>query len=89
MFSTFTLPGDDTLIIRSQDIRRLETSSGNGTTLCWEEGGVILERWVEGSPAENLQRLAKEELEAYTQAQAQQQRAAQGYPVPPVMRGRR
>lgn len=84
MFSTFTMTGGDTLIIRSQDIRRLETSTSNGTTLCWEEGGAVLERWIEGAPAENLERLAKEELEAL----ARSQRVQNGFPPTRIPRGR-
>jgi hypothetical protein len=88
MFSTFTKLDDKTLIIRSIDLRRLEDTD-HGTLLVFEECGGAQELLIQGSAAENLQRLAKEELDAALQVDAIRQKQAQGYPVPPIVRGRR
>lgn len=87
MFSAFTKLGGGPIIIRSQDIRRLETTA-SGTLLVFDECGGAQELLIEGSPAENLERIAKEELDAVLRAQEMQQRTQQGFPPIPIQRGR-
>lgn len=93
MLSTFTTE-HGTLIIRTQDIRRIEDTEGEGCRLAWnEEDGSHFAK-IEGTAQENLDRLKAEELDAIAQAEARQlaaqqaqQRVQQGFPPIPILRG--
>lgn len=94
MFCTFTTK-DGTLVVRTQDIRRIEDrrkSDDSNTTEClveWvRDDGVRDDRVIAGTAAENLARLvAEDQAKSAAYAQAQQ-RAANGLPALPVPRGK-
>ena len=97
MFCTFTTE-HGTLIIRTEDVRRIEDSvrydlkEKVNVPVCvveWTPNGT--ERCfqtVHGTAAENLARLKAEELAAIEAAQRLQQRQGDGLPLMPVPRGR-
>jgi hypothetical protein len=93
MLSTFTT-SDGTLIIRTQDIRRIEDAPEETTLAYWEEGHMVY-RPIQGTARENLDRLKQEELDEIAAAtarqlalQAQQQRVQNGLPQVPLLRGK-
>lgn len=91
MLCTFTTE-QGTLIVRSDDIRRLE-DDGPSTQLVWMEGELRCEQWILGTAAENAARIQQEELDMIGRVEAHryqvQQQLQAGYPVPPVQRGRK
>lgn len=72
MFSTFTTKSGKTLLIRAVDMRVLEDTS-NGCVLIWESTpGQLMDRNIQGTAQENLDRLKAEEMAAIAAAQRQQ-----------------
>ena len=87
MFSVFVKLDGSQLIIRAIDLRRLEDSP-HGTIVGWDEGASMVERFIQGTAQENLDRLKAEETEALIAAEKLRARQAQGLPAEPVQRGR-
>lgn len=88
MFSTFTTNLGHTLLIRSVDMRVIEDTV-SGCVIIWEPTpGQLMDRLIQGTAQENLDRLKAEEMAAIDAAQRQQARVAQGQPMMPVLRGR-
>jgi hypothetical protein len=89
MLCTFTTASGRTLVVRSEDIRSIEDESAEVSTIVWLVGNDSHSRTIQGTASENLARIQQEEIENVLKYQAQQQRMQNGYPVPPVTRGRR
>lgn len=83
-----TLPKRE-LVIRSEDLRRLEDLPSGGCVVQWVELDQLFHQTVEGTARENLERLRREELEAVAEAQKLQQRHTDGLPILPIPRGRK
>lgn len=88
MLSTFTTNGGRRLIIRSEDVRRLEDQQGGGCLLVWVEGAENASTLITGTADENLVRLRTEELDAVEAAERMRRRLQNGYPATPVPRGK-
>lgn len=87
MFSTFKKDEDQSLIIRTEDLKRIEDTV-DGCKVSWVEGTDILRCRVTGTAAENYARLQAEELRLIEAAAERQRRYDGGYPLMPVPRGR-
>ena len=91
MLCTFTTDYG-ALVVRSDDIRAIEDRP-NGTILVWMVGSDFNDRMIIGTAAENRGRIQREELDLIAQVEAHryetQRRLSEGYPVPPVARGKR
>lgn len=87
MFSVFTTERGQ-LIIRTQDIRRIEDIEGGGCHLAWNEEDGPHYTKVQGTAQENLERLIMEDLALQDRLQRAQGRRQGGYPGLPVMRGK-
>jgi hypothetical protein len=87
MFSTFTKEEGQSLIIRTEDLKRIEDTS-NGCVVFWEENNITHQRRVHGTAAENYARLQSEELRLIEAAAERQRRYDGGLPLMPVPRGR-
>ncbi len=91
MFSTFPTK-HGALIIRTEAIRRLEDQEEDASPVCyvewWRDDGESESRPIQGTAAENFERLKREELAAIDAAQKAQQRAGNGFPMLPTQRGR-
>ncbi len=82
MFSQFTTPTGRTLIVRAIDIRVLEDAKDGVCVLIWEPTpGQLMDRTIEGTSIENLDRLKREETDALIAAERvrqSQQRVERG-----------
>ena len=87
MFSTFTMEGDRTLIIRTENLQRIEDTS-DGCKVSWMEGDDIIRSRVLGTAAENYSRLQTEELRLIEAASQRQRRYDAALPLSPIPRGR-
>lgn len=88
MFSTFTTRGGRALIIRAIDLRMLEDAA-DGCTILWEPTpGQLMDRAIQGTAQENMDRLRAEETEMLIAAERLRARQASGHPPMPVQRGR-
>mgnify|MGYP001586362497 FL=1 len=90
MLCTFTTEGGR-LVIRSDDIRIIEDVAA-GTALTWAVGDDVYHSAIAGTATENRDRIQQEELDMIARVEAHryetQRRLAEGYPVPPVARGK-
>jgi len=91
MLTTFTTE-HGALVIRSEDLRRLEDTvhldgSSAGCTLGWIEGEAMKYAAILGTAQENRDRLVAEELHAIAEYEAMQRRQQEGRPMLPVVRG--
>ena len=86
MFSTFTI-STGALIIRTQDIRRIEDVDNETVLSYWMEGHME-HRPIIGGAEENLDRLKQIEMAAYLAAQQAQARQQNGLPLVPIKRGK-
>jgi hypothetical protein len=91
MLCTFTLKTGGALVIRSDDIRAIVDEPG-GTSVTFVAGDTITSFEIEGTAIENASRIAQEELDMIGRVEAHrfetQKQLQNGYPVPPVKRGR-
>lgn len=87
MLITFTTE-HGTLVIRSEDLRRLEDGP-EGCTLGWVEESMRQYAPVLGTAMENHDRIVRDEARAIAAYEDLQQRARQGLPALPVVRGRK
>ncbi len=91
MLCTFTTR-DGMVIIRSDDIRLIEDGASNSAELIWLMGDELTTRTIQGTATENRDRIQQEELDLIARVEAHryetQRRLSEGYPVPPVARGK-
>ena len=91
MLCTFTT-NTGGLIIRSDDIRVIEDAGPGQSRLIFMEGDDRLMRIIFGTAVENRDRIQQEELDLIARVEVHryetQKRLAEGYPVPPVARGK-
>jgi hypothetical protein len=92
MLCTFTTE-DGTLVIRSDDIRVIENAGPERARLIFMDGDDRLMRIISGTAAENRDRIQQEELDLIGRVESHryemQKQLQAGYPVPPVVRGKR
>lgn len=74
------------LVIRSEDLRRLEDTP-EGCMLCFVEEGQRTYTTILGTAAENRDRIIAEEGRALAVYEEMQARTRQGYGALPVVRG--
>ena len=86
MFCTFTTERG-ALILRTQDVRRLEDTP-EGCMLAFVEEGHMYYITIAGTAADHLARLKAEELAAIDAARRRQARVTDGMPMVPVTRGK-
>lgn len=91
MLCTFTTK-DGALVIRSDDIRAISDGKDGSTLLRWDVCGTELNCFILGTAAENRDRIQREELDLIAHVEAHryetQRRLSEGYPVPPIKRGK-
>jgi hypothetical protein len=87
MFSTFAKDDHTNLIIRTENLQRIEDTA-DGCKVRWTEDGEILSCRVQGTAQENYARLQSEELRLIDAAAERQRRYDGGLPLMPVARGR-
>lgn len=95
MLSTFTKLDGGTIIIRSEDIKRIETEvniPAPTSILIWVEGEYRESAVIQGTALENLAHIQREELDGIDRVasyqEAQQRRQMAGMPAVPVPRGK-
>lgn len=90
MLCTFTTETGD-LVIRSDDIRVI-LDREDGANLSWMVGDEVHHYRILGTAAENRDRIQREELDLIARVEAHryetQRRLSEGYPVPPIKRGK-
>lgn len=90
MLCTFTTKDGD-LIVRSDDIRAI-IDEPTGTRLVWDVCGTFTEHIILSTASENRDRIQREELDLIARVEAHryetQRRLSEGYPVPPIKRGK-
>jgi len=91
MLCTFTTK-DGALIVRSDDIRLIQDHSVDQSRLHWMDGPELNNAFITGTAIENRDRIQQEELDMIAKVEAHryetQRRLSEGYPVPPIKRGR-
>lgn len=88
MLITFTTEHGQ-LVIRSEDLRRIEDRAREGCRIAWVEGDELMISGILGTAQENHDRIVMEEARAIAAYEDMQQRSRQGLPALPVSRGRR
>lgn len=88
MFSTFTKENVGTLIIRTENLQRIEDVGDAACKVAWLENGVINQARVTGTAQENYSRLQSEELRLIEAAAQRQRRHEAQPPLSPIPRGR-
>lgn len=92
MLCTFTTRGYKTLVVRSDDIRAIEDYAENESRLIYMVGNDAQSMFIFGTATENRDRIQQEELDLIARVEAHryetQRRLSEGYPVPPVTRGK-
>jgi len=87
MFSTFTKDEGSNLIIRTENLQRIEDTV-DGCKVRWTEGGEVLSCRIQGTAQENYARLQSEELRLIEAAAERQRRYESALPLSPIPRGR-
>ncbi len=87
MFSTFIKEEGQALIIRTENLQRIEDLQDE-RKVSWIEGGDILRCRIQGTAAENYARLQSEELRLIEAAAQRQRRYEAALPLSPIPRGR-
>lgn len=87
MFSTFTKDEGQALIVRTENLQRIEDTP-DGCTMAWVELGEVQRCRILGTAAENYARLQAEELRLIDAAAERQRRYEGGLPLSPIPRGR-
>lgn len=93
MLCTFTTE-IGSLVVSSEDIKAIEDKISDAATciLAWMTGDVLQTRNVKGTARENRDRIQQEELDLIARVEAHryetQRRLSEGYPVPPIARGK-
>lgn len=87
MFSTFTIGDGRSLIIRTENLQRIEDTA-DGCKVSWVGAGEPLRCQVQGTAQDNYARLQSEELRLIEAAAQRQQRYNAALPLTPIPRGR-